>query len=75
MSLQSIIDHYRALLSAEGWTVVLSPPPANPLCADRSINGQQVRFVLSPEFIGTPTSRVGTDIIFLPNREDFYCSR
>ncbi|WP_089013617.1 hypothetical protein [Micromonospora inositola] len=45
-SMDSVLDHYRTLLTAGHWRIAPEPGEWNLLCADGATNGQQVRLLL-----------------------------
>ncbi|MER7443688.1 hypothetical protein [Micromonospora avicenniae] len=77
ISMESVIDHYRSLLTAGHWRIAAERAPADRLCADRAMNGQQVRLLLLyGNFLPPPhtTRKVTIQVSFLPKGEDLFCS-
>ncbi|MET8911173.1 hypothetical protein [Micromonospora sp. NPDC004551] len=77
-TMDPILTHYRTLLTAGHWRISPEPGQTNLFCADRVINGQQVRLLLGygrampgPHTYG----ELGIEISFLPGGEDLGCQR
>ncbi|WP_432978606.1 hypothetical protein [Dactylosporangium sp. CA-233914] len=63
---ESAVAHYRGALGGAAWPVRDPGGPSNLLCADRRINGQQVRFILNT---AGPASYVA-EFSFQPHQQD-----
>lgn len=78
-SMDSVLDHYRTLLTAGSWrTVPISDEFGDRWCADRVTNGQQVRLLLEAGWFNrTPGphtyGEVQIEISFEPAGEDIAC--
>ncbi|MFC0503034.1 hypothetical protein [Micromonospora costi] len=79
-SMDSVLDHYRTLLTAGQWRMVpISDELGDRWCADRVTNGQQIRLLLEYGWHGTPGPHtygdVQIEISFKPAGEDIGCPR
>ncbi|MEV0425106.1 hypothetical protein [Micromonospora sp. NPDC050495] len=79
-SMDSVLDHYRTLLTAGHWRMVpISDEWGDRWCADRVTNGQKVRLLLEYGWHSTPGPHTYGDVLieisFKPAGEGIACSR
>jgi hypothetical protein len=70
---ESVVAHFRGVLDGGAWRVrgpVGDQNPSNLLCADRRMDGQQVRFVLN----SGPEQSYVAEVAFAPRQQDVGCA-
>jgi hypothetical protein len=77
-TMDPVLTHYRTLLTAGHWRISPEPGQTNLFCADRVINGQQVRLLLGygRAMPGPLTyGEIVIEISFPPRGENLGCQR